>query len=71
MSQKVISFHACAMMIFVFSFHNDNDYILLYKNGTFIFKASPFNVIYERVVCIGKFNNIILNVGSLNDVFNN
>lgn len=39
-----------------------------YKNGFFIFKASPCNGIYKNVVCASKINNLILNVDSSKNV---
>ncbi|KAL4573354.1 hypothetical protein LXL04_020157 [Taraxacum kok-saghyz] len=37
-------------------------------NGCFMFKTSPYNGIYESVVCLSNNNNINLNIDSTNEV---
>ncbi|GKA45079.1 putative RNA-directed DNA polymerase, partial [Tanacetum coccineum] len=51
-----------------FSFDNENGDISVYLNGCFMFKASPFKGIYETVECISNDGNMILNVGSSNEL---
>ncbi|GJX70441.1 retrotransposon protein, putative, ty1-copia subclass [Tanacetum coccineum] len=51
-----------------FSFDNENGDILVYSNGCFMFKASPCKGIYETVECISNNGNVILNVGSSNEL---
>nr|GEV86718.1 hypothetical protein [Tanacetum cinerariifolium] len=51
-----------------FSFDNENGDILVYSNGCFIFKASPCKGIYETIECISNDGNVILNVGSSNEL---
>ncbi|GKC47655.1 retrotransposon protein, putative, ty1-copia subclass, partial [Tanacetum coccineum] len=51
-----------------FSFNNENGDIFVYSNGCFIFKASPCKGIYETVECISNNGNVILNVGSSNEL---
>ncbi|GJZ58304.1 retrotransposon protein, putative, ty1-copia subclass [Tanacetum coccineum] len=51
-----------------FSFDNENGDILVYSNGCFMFKASPCKGIYETVKCISHNGNVILNVGSSNEL---
>ncbi|GKD78896.1 retrotransposon protein, putative, ty1-copia subclass [Tanacetum coccineum] len=51
-----------------FSFNNENGDILVYSNGCFMFKASPCKGIYETVECISNNGNVILNVGSSNEL---
>ncbi|GJZ18580.1 retrotransposon protein, putative, ty1-copia subclass [Tanacetum coccineum] len=51
-----------------FSFDNENGYILVYSNDCFMFKASPCKCIYETVKCISNDGNMILNVGSSNEL---
>ncbi|GKB67510.1 retrotransposon protein, putative, ty1-copia subclass [Tanacetum coccineum] len=45
-----------------------NGDILVYSNGCFMFKASPCKGIYESGECISHNGNVILNVGSSNDL---
>ncbi|GJW68019.1 retrotransposon protein, putative, ty1-copia subclass [Tanacetum coccineum] len=45
-----------------------NGDILVYSNGCFMFKASPCKGIYETVECISHNGNVILNVGSSNEL---
>ncbi|GKA93509.1 retrotransposon protein, putative, ty1-copia subclass, partial [Tanacetum coccineum] len=51
-----------------FSFDNENGDILIYSNSCFMFKASPCKGIYETVKCISHNGNVILNVGSSNEL---
>ncbi|GJS65219.1 retrotransposon protein, putative, ty1-copia subclass [Tanacetum coccineum] len=51
-----------------FSFDNENGDILVYSNGCFMFKVSPCKGIYETVECISHNGNVILNVGSSNEL---
>ncbi|GKB15479.1 hypothetical protein Tco_0849402 [Tanacetum coccineum] len=51
-----------------FSFDNENGDISVYSNGCFMFKASPCKGIYETVECISNDGNMILNVGSSNEL---
>ncbi|GJX69837.1 retrotransposon protein, putative, ty1-copia subclass [Tanacetum coccineum] len=51
-----------------FSFDNGNGDILVYSNGCFMFKASPCKGIYKTVECISHNGNVILNVGSSNEL---
>nr|GEY34134.1 hypothetical protein [Tanacetum cinerariifolium] len=51
-----------------FSFDNKNEDILVYSNNCFMFKASPCKGIYETVKCISNNGNVILNVGSSNEL---
>ncbi|GKE51244.1 retrotransposon protein, putative, ty1-copia subclass, partial [Tanacetum coccineum] len=51
-----------------FSFDNENGDILVYSNGCFMFKASSCKGIYEVVKCISHNGNVILNVGSSNEL---
>ena len=66
MAWNIISFHALYNDGCHFSFDNDNGDILVYKNGCFIFKASPYKGEYESVVCVGEVDKILMNVGSFN-----
>ncbi|GKB97433.1 retrotransposon protein, putative, ty1-copia subclass [Tanacetum coccineum] len=50
------------------SFNNENEDILVYLNGCFMFKDSPCKGIYETVKCISHNGNVILNVGSSNEL---
>ncbi|GJZ04567.1 retrotransposon protein, putative, ty1-copia subclass [Tanacetum coccineum] len=63
---KNIFFHF--MLCYKFSFDNENEDILVYSNGCFMFKASPCKGIYETVECISHNGNVILNVGSSNEL---
>lgn len=69
MVRNIISFY---ILLFkddlCFAFDNYNGRILVYKHGCFYFKASPYNEIYENVVCVSKNDNIILNVDSSKSV---
>nr|GEV89923.1 retrotransposon protein, putative, Ty1-copia subclass [Tanacetum cinerariifolium] len=49
-----------------FLFDNENEDILVYSNGYFMFKASPCKCIYEIAECISHNGNVIFNVGSSN-----
>ncbi|GJU28429.1 retrotransposon protein, putative, ty1-copia subclass [Tanacetum coccineum] len=51
-----------------FSFDNEIENILVYSNGCFMFKASPCKCIYETVECFSNNGNVILNVGSSNEL---
>lgn len=66
MARNIISFHALYKDGCHFSFDNDNGDILVYKNGCFIFKASPCKGVYESIVCDGDVDKLIINVGSSN-----
>ena len=68
MTRNIISFHALFKDGYQFSFDNENGDILVYSNGCFIFKASPCKGIYETVECISDNGNVILNVGSSNEL---
>ncbi|KAJ9553804.1 hypothetical protein OSB04_017849 [Centaurea solstitialis] len=68
MTRNIISFHALFKDGYRFSFNNENGYILVYSNGCFIFKASPCKGIYETVEFIDYNGNLILNVGSSNEI---
>lgn len=63
MVRNIISFY---ILLFkddlCFAFDNYNGRILVYKHGCFYFKASPYNEIYENVVCVSKNDNIIFSV---------
>ena len=50
MSTNSISFSCVFKQGFLFSFDNENGDILVYKDGCFMFKATPCNGIYESVV---------------------
>ncbi|GJZ09163.1 retrotransposon protein, putative, ty1-copia subclass [Tanacetum coccineum] len=63
-TRNMISFHALFKDGYKFSFDNENGDILVYSNGSFMFKASPCKGIYEIVECISHNGNVILNVGS-------
>ncbi|GJV95460.1 putative RNA-directed DNA polymerase [Tanacetum coccineum] len=68
MTRNIISFHDLFKDGYKFSFDNENGDILVYSNGCFMFKASPFKGIYETVECISHNGNVILNVGSSNEL---
>ncbi|GJX95458.1 retrotransposon protein, putative, ty1-copia subclass [Tanacetum coccineum] len=68
MTRNIISFHALFKDGYKFSFDNENGGILVYSNGYFMFKASPCKGIYETVECISHNSNVILNVGSSNEL---
>ncbi|KAJ9564428.1 hypothetical protein OSB04_000394 [Centaurea solstitialis] len=68
MTRNIISFHALFKDGYRFSFNNENGDILAYSNGCFIFKASPCKGIYETVEFIDYNGNLILNVGSSNEI---
>ncbi|GKA18857.1 retrotransposon protein, putative, ty1-copia subclass [Tanacetum coccineum] len=68
MTRNIISFHALFKDGYKFSFNNDNGDILVYSNGCFMFKASPCKGIYETIECISHNDNVILNVGSSNEL---
>ncbi|GKD15307.1 retrotransposon protein, putative, ty1-copia subclass [Tanacetum coccineum] len=68
MTRNIISFHALFKDGYKFSFDNENGDILVYSNDCFMFKASPCKGIYEIVECIGHNGNVILNVGSSNEL---
>ncbi|GJW23331.1 retrotransposon protein, putative, ty1-copia subclass [Tanacetum coccineum] len=67
MTRNIISFHALFKDGYQFSFDNENGDILVYSNGCFVFKASPYKGIYETAECIDN-GNVILNVGSSNEL---
>lgn len=66
MARNLIYFQALYKDGFHFDFDRDNDDILVYKSGSFIFKSSPYNGVYESVICVGNTNNLMLNVDSSN-----
>lgn len=68
MARNLIYFQALYKDGFHFAFDRDNDDILVYKSGSFIFKSSPYNGVYESVICVGDTNNLTLKVGSSNNV---
>ncbi|GKE35731.1 retrotransposon protein, putative, ty1-copia subclass, partial [Tanacetum coccineum] len=68
MTRNIISFHALFKDGYRFSFDNENGDILVYLNGCFMFKASPCKDIYENIECISNNGNMILNVGSSNEL---
>ncbi|GJV78280.1 putative RNA-directed DNA polymerase [Tanacetum coccineum] len=68
MTRNIISFHAFFKDGYQFSFDNENGDILVYSSGCFMFKASPCKGIYEIVECISNDGNMILNVGSSNEL---
>ncbi|GKB54983.1 putative RNA-directed DNA polymerase [Tanacetum coccineum] len=68
MTRNIISFHALFKDGYQFSFDNENGDISVYSNGCFMFKASPCKGIYETVECISNDGNMILNVGSSNEL---
>ncbi|GJX05477.1 retrotransposon protein, putative, ty1-copia subclass [Tanacetum coccineum] len=68
MTRNIISFHALFKDGYQFSFDNENEDILVYSNDCFMFKASPCKGIYETVKCISNDGNMILNVGSSNEL---
>ncbi|GKA93522.1 retrotransposon protein, putative, ty1-copia subclass [Tanacetum coccineum] len=68
MTRNIISFHALFKDGYKFSFDNENGDILVYSNGCFMFKASPCEGIYETIECISHNGNVILNVGSSNEL---
>ncbi|GJS86825.1 retrotransposon protein, putative, ty1-copia subclass [Tanacetum coccineum] len=68
MTRNIISFHALFKDGYKFSFNNENGDILVYSNSCFIFKASPCKGIYETIECISHNGNVILNVGSSNEI---
>ncbi|GJR55631.1 retrotransposon protein, putative, ty1-copia subclass, partial [Tanacetum coccineum] len=57
MTRNIISFHALFKDGYKFSFDNENGDILVYSNGCFMFKASPYKRIYETVECISHNGN--------------
>ncbi|GKC30412.1 retrotransposon protein, putative, ty1-copia subclass [Tanacetum coccineum] len=67
MTRNIISFHALFKYGYQFSLDNKNEDILVYSNGCFMFKASPYKGIYETVECIDN-GNVILNAGSSNEL---
>ncbi|GJS19771.1 retrotransposon protein, putative, ty1-copia subclass [Tanacetum coccineum] len=68
MTRNIISFHALFKDGYQFLFDNENGDILVYSNGCFMFKTSPCKGIYETVKCISNNGNMILNVGSSNEL---
>ncbi|GJS78561.1 retrotransposon protein, putative, ty1-copia subclass [Tanacetum coccineum] len=68
MTRNIILFHALFKDGYKFSFDNENEDILVYSNGCFMFKASPCKGIYETVEYISDNVNVILNVGSSNEL---
>nr|GEV21023.1 hypothetical protein [Tanacetum cinerariifolium] len=68
MTRNIILFHALFKNGYKFSFDNENGDILVYSNGCFMFKASLCKGIYETVECISHNGNVILNVGSYNEL---
>ncbi|GJX43652.1 retrotransposon protein, putative, ty1-copia subclass [Tanacetum coccineum] len=68
MTRNIISFHALFKDGYKFSFDNENEDILVYSNGCFMFKASPCKGIYETIECISYNSNVILNIGSSNEL---
>ena len=61
-SRNIISFHALYKKDFQFSSDNEKGDILVYKDGCFIFKASPCNGIYESVGYISNNRNVNFNI---------
>ena len=49
---------------FTFGFDNNGASILVYKENSLYFKASPSSDIYESVISVCRNNNLILNVSS-------
>ncbi|GJR62323.1 retrotransposon protein, putative, ty1-copia subclass [Tanacetum coccineum] len=68
MTRNIILFHALFKDGYQFSFDNENEDILVYSNGCFMFKAFPCKGIYEIVECISNNGNMILNVGLSNEL---
>ena len=68
MTRNIISFYALFRQGFRFNIDNENGDILVYKDGCFMFKASPCNGIYESVVCVSNNNNMNLNIDSTNEI---
>nr|GEV81798.1 retrotransposon protein, putative, Ty1-copia subclass [Tanacetum cinerariifolium] len=68
MTRNIISFHALFKDVYQFSFDNENGDILVFSNSCFMFKASPCKGIYETIECISNDGNMILNVGSSNEL---
>ncbi|GJW02077.1 retrotransposon protein, putative, ty1-copia subclass [Tanacetum coccineum] len=67
-TRNIISFHDLFKDGYKFLFDNENGDILVYSNGCFMFKASPCKGIYKTVECISHNGNVILNVGSSNEL---
>ncbi|GKB12422.1 retrotransposon protein, putative, ty1-copia subclass [Tanacetum coccineum] len=57
MTRNIISFHDLFKDGYKISFDNENRDILVYSNGCFMFKASPYKGIYENVECISHNGN--------------
>nr|GEX66378.1 hypothetical protein [Tanacetum cinerariifolium] len=68
MTRNVILFNALFKDGYQFSFDNENRDISVYSNGCHIFKASPCKGIYETIECISNDGNVVLNVGSSNEL---
>ncbi|GJS48850.1 retrotransposon protein, putative, ty1-copia subclass [Tanacetum coccineum] len=68
MTRNIISFHVLFKDGYQFSFDNENGDISVYSNGCFMFKVYPCKGIYETVECISNDGNMILNVGSSNEL---
>lgn len=52
----------------IISFYNEKGDILVFKDGYIIFKAFPWNGIYESVVCVSYNSNVNFNVDSSNSL---
>ncbi|KAJ9554596.1 hypothetical protein OSB04_018641 [Centaurea solstitialis] len=59
MSRNIISFHALFKQGFHYYFDNLNGNILVYKDDLFVFKATPYNGVYESVVCDNNLSNVL------------
>ncbi|GJS24276.1 retrotransposon protein, putative, ty1-copia subclass [Tanacetum coccineum] len=68
MTRNIISFHALFKDGYYYSFDNENGDILVYSNGCFMFKSSLCKGIYKIVECISHNGNVILNIGSSNEL---
>ncbi|GJU12806.1 retrotransposon protein, putative, ty1-copia subclass [Tanacetum coccineum] len=68
MTRNIISLHALFKNSYKFLFDNENGDILVYLNDCFMFKASPCKSKYETVECVSNNGNVILNVGSSNEL---
>nr|GEY80515.1 hypothetical protein [Tanacetum cinerariifolium] len=68
MTRSIISLHALFKDGYKFSFDNENRDMLVCSNGCFMCKDSLCKGIYETVKCINHNGNVILNVGSSNEL---
>ncbi|KAL6550440.1 hypothetical protein OROMI_020928 [Orobanche minor] len=69
MCRNIISFPALYKQGFHYYFDNLNGDILVYKDDLFVFKASPFNGVYETVICDNKLSDV-LDIDSSNELDN-